>query len=321
MDTATPPRPAAGPTGTGPTAGSGDRHGRAAGVALMLGSALSSQSGAAIGALAFPVVGPVGVVAVRQWVAGVVMLAVGRPRLRAFTRREWWPVLGLAGVFATMNVALYSAIERIGLGLAVTLEFLGPLGVALVGARLAAPPGPRRRATLACAALAGAGVVLLTRPQPSTDYVGTALGLLAALCWAGYILLNRTIGQRLPGVQGSAAAGAVSGLVYLPIGVAVLVAHPPTPAALACAVAAGLLASVVPFLSDLLALRRVPAHSFGIFMSASPVLAAVIGAVVLGQALGALDWLAIGLIVTANSVAVLVTPAVAPHDRRAPAGP
>jgi inner membrane transporter RhtA len=281
-------------------------------VALMLGSALSSQSGAAIGALAFPVMGPVGVVAVRQWVAGVVMLAVGRPRLRSFTRREWWPVLGLAAVFAVMNVSLYTAVDRIGLGLAVTLEFLGPLGVALVGARAATTPGARRRAALGCAVLAGVGVVLLTRPRPSTDYVGVGLGLLAAACWASYILLNRTLGRRLPGVQGSAAAGAVSGLVYVPVGIATLLTHPPTPAALGCAVAAGLLASVVPFLSDLMALRRVPAHSFGIFMSASPVLAAAIGAVVLGQALAAADWLAIGLIVTANAGAVIVTPAAAP---------
>jgi inner membrane transporter RhtA len=278
-------------------------------VALMLGSALSSQTGAAIGAIAFPVIGPVGVVAVRQWVAGVVMLAVGRPRLRAFTRREWWPVLGLAAVFAVMNVSLYTAVDRIGLGLAVTLEFLGPLGVALVGARTATAPGARRRIALTCAVLAGAGVVLLTRPQPSTDYLGVGLGLLAAACWASYILLNRTLGRRLPGVQGSAAAGAVSGLVYVPVGIVTLIAHPPTPLALGCAVAAGLLASVVPFLSDLLALRRVPAHSFGVFMSASPVLAAAIGAAVLGQALAAADWLAIGLIVTANAVAVIVTPA------------
>ncbi|TQM45075.1 EamA family transporter [Pseudonocardia cypriaca] len=273
--------------------------GSAAGVGLMLASSLSSQTGAAVGAFAFDVIGPVGVVAVRQWVAGVVLLAVGRPRLRAFTRRQWLPVLGLAAVFATMNVSLYTAIDRIGLGLAVTLEFLGPLTVAVAGAR--------RHVTLGCAVLAAAGVVLLTRPQPSSDYVGVGLGLLAALCWAIYILLNRTVGRRLPGLEGSAAAGAVSGLVYVPIGVGVLVAHPPTPAALACAATAGVLSSAVPFLADLLALRRVPAHSFGLFMSLSPVFAAAIGAVVLGEALAPLDWLAIALVVSANTTAVLLT--------------
>jgi inner membrane transporter RhtA len=94
--------------------------------------------------------------------------------------------------------------------------------------------------------------------------------------------------------------------VYVPIGIAVLVAHPPTPVALACAAAAGLLSSAVPFLADLLALRRVPPHSFGLFMSVSPVFAAGIGAIVLGETLAALDWLGIGLVVTANTVAVVL---------------
>ena len=96
--------------------------------------------------------------------------------------------------------------------------------------------------------------------------------------------------------------------MYVPVGIAALLAHPPTPTALACAAAAGILSSAVPFLADLLALRRVPAHSFGIFMSVSPVVAAAIGAVFLGEALAAIDWLAIGLIVTANGVSVLATP-------------
>lgn len=270
----------------------------------MLSSALGSQTGAALGALAFPVIGPVGVVAVRQWIAGVLMLAVGRPRLREFTAAQWRPVLALAAVFGIMNLALYTAVDRIGLGLAVTLEFLGPLAVALAGALRAPHSAARRYATLACGLLAAIGVAVLTRPQPSTDLVGIGLGLLAATCWASYILLSRTVGRRLSGVQGSAAAGALSALVYVPIGVVALVAHPPTPTALACAAAAGVLSSAVPFLADLLALRRVPAHVFGIAMSANPVLAAAIGAVVLGEALAPLDWIAIGLIVGANAISV-----------------
>jgi inner membrane transporter RhtA len=147
------------------------RAGRYAGVAMMFGSGLSNQLGAALGALAFPVIGPAGVVAVRQWVAGVALLAVGRPRVRSFTWSQWRPVLALALVFATMNLSLYIAIDRIGLGLAVTLEFLGPLSVALAGSR--------RRVDLGCALAAGAAVVVLARPQPTTDYLGIALGLLA----------------------------------------------------------------------------------------------------------------------------------------------
>jgi inner membrane transporter RhtA len=290
-----------------PTTASADgQRGRAAGVALMLGSALSNQSGAAVGALAFPVIGPVAVVAIRQWVAGTILLAVSRPRLRAFTRRQWMPVIGLASVFAAMNLAVYIAIDRIGLGLAMTLEFLGPLTVALVGG-LTATTGKPRRVILACTVLAAAGVVLLARPQPTTDYLGIGLGLFAAACWASYILLNRTVGDRFTGVEGTAAAGAVSALVYVPIGAVALFANPPTAAALACGATAGVLASVVPFVADVLALRRVPTHFFGIFMSVNPVFAAALGATVLAEALGALDWIAIALIVAANVGAILTT--------------
>lgn len=269
---------------------------RWSGVALMMGSGLSNQVGASIAALAFPVLGPAGVVAVRQWVAAVVLLSAGRPNLRSFTAAQWRPVLGLAAVFATMNLTLYAAIDRIGLGLAVTLEFLGPLAVALASSR--------RRIDLACALVAAAGVVVLTRPRPSTDYPGIGLALIAAVCWGCYILLNRTVGERLPGLQGSAAAAAVSGLLYLPVGAAALWLHQPTVGALLCALAAGVLSSAVPFLADLLALRRVPARFFGIFMSVNPVFAALIGMLVLDQHLGAASWLAVTVIVTANAVSV-----------------
>ncbi|MEV6420965.1 EamA family transporter [Streptomyces sp. NPDC051662] len=275
------------------------RSGRLAGVAMMFGSGLSNQVGAATGALAFPVIGPAGVVAVRQWVAGAVLLAVGRPRVRSFTWRQWWPVLCLAVVFATMNLSLYTAIDRIGLGLAVTLEFLGPLAVALAAAR--------RAVDLGCALIAGAAVVVLARPQPTTDYPGIALGLLAAVCWASYILLNRTVGSRIPGAQGSAAAAGLSALLYIPVGVTVLVHHPPTAGALGYAAIAGILSSAVPFLADLLALRRIPARFFGVFMSVNPVLAALVGLVVLDQTPHVVEWLAIAAIVTANTVSVLTT--------------
>jgi threonine/homoserine efflux transporter RhtA len=203
-----------------PTAHAARPRARVTGVALMLGSGLSNQVGAATGALAFPVIGPAGVVAVRQWVAGALLWAVGRPRIRRFTWPQWWPVLSLALVFATMNLSLYTAIGRIGLGLAVTLEFLGPLGVALAASR--------RRVDLACALAAGVAVVVLS--------------------------------------------------------------------------------SAVPFLADPLALRRVPARYFGVFMSVNPVLAALVGLVVLGQSLGWAEWLAIATIVGANTLSVADPP-------------
>ncbi|MFI2317491.1 EamA family transporter [Streptomyces sp. CB00072] len=289
--------PAATPRSTGADGVAPSRGaGRGAGVALMLGSGLANQTGASVAALAFPVIGPAGVVAVRQWVAAVILGAVGRPRLRHFTADQWRPVLGLALVFAGMNLSLYTAIDRIGLGLAVTLEFLGPLTVALAGSR--------RRVDLVAAGAAAGAVAVLMRPTPSTDYLGIGLALLAAACWACYILLNRTVGARLPGLEGSAAAAAVSAVLYLPVGAWVLWHHPPTPAALGCALTAGVLSSAVPFLADLLALRRVPAHFFGVFMSVNPVFAALVGFAVLGQRLDVLAWLAIAVIVAANTAAV-----------------
>nr|WP_246234658.1 EamA family transporter [Streptomyces boluensis] len=263
----------------------------------MVGSGLSNQTGAAIGSLAFPVLGPLGVVAVRQYVAALVLFAVGRPQLTSYTWAQWRPMLLLAVVFGTMNLSLYSAIDRIGLGLAVTLEFLGPLTIALAAVR--------RRVDACCAVLAVAGVVVLMRPQPSTDYLGMALGLLAACCWAAYILLNRTVGRRVPGAQGSAVAAGVSALMFLPVGVVVLLRQPPGLPAVGFAVAAGVLSSAVPYLSDMFTLRRVPAQAFGLFMSVNPVLAALVGWIGLGQGLGLTEWAGIGAIVAANSVSML----------------
>jgi threonine/homoserine efflux transporter RhtA len=216
----------------GASAGQGTaRSGRLAGMALMFGSGLSCQFGAATATMAFPVLGPVGVVAIRQWVAGAVLLTVGRPRLRSFTWPQWWPVLALAVVFATMNLSLYVAIDRVGLGLAVALEFLGPLAVALAASR--------RFLDLACALAAGAAVAVVARPQPTTDYLGIGLGLLAATCWACYILLNKVIGRRVPGAQGPAAAAGLSAILYVPVGIWVLCTHPVTLRALGFAATAG----------------------------------------------------------------------------------
>jgi inner membrane transporter RhtA len=266
------------------------------GIALMTASATASQFGAATAALAFPVLGPAGVVAIRQWVAAAVLLATVRPRFTAFTRAQWRPVLALALTVATMNVTLYAAVARIGLGLGVTLEFLGPLSVALLASR--------RRLDLGCALVAGAGVLLLARPRLTADYAGIFLGLVAAACWAAYILVNRVVGARVAGAAGPATAAGVSALAYLPVGAWVLATHSVTVVALGRAAVAGLLCSAVPMTCDLLALRRVPARFFGVFMSVNPVLAALIGLLVLHQSLALLDWLGIAVIVAANAVSV-----------------
>lgn len=266
------------------------------GIATMTASAASNQVGAALGAHAFATLGPTGVVAVRQFVAAAVLLPTVRPNLRHFTWAQWWPTLLLALVFATMNLSIYTAIDRIGLGLAVTLEFLGPLAVALAGSRT--------RLDLLCAAGACVGVYALVLPGPASDYLGVGLGLLAAACWAAYILLNRLVGTRLPGLQAPAAATLVSALLYLPVAVTLLAQGRLAGTAILYAVGAGVLSSVVPYAADLVALRTVPARFFGVFMSIHPVLAALAGLALLGQVLKPHEWLGIAIVVSTNVLAV-----------------
>ncbi len=265
----------------------------------MLSSALSNQVGAALGAHAFGVVGPAGVVAVRQVVAAAVLLPLARPPLRRMTWSQWWPVLLLAVVFGCMNLSLYTAIDRIGLGLAVTLEFLGPLGVALAGSR--------SRRDLVLASAAAAGVYVLVLPGSSSDYVGLGLGLAAAACWAAYIMHNRVAGARLPGLQAPALAATLCALAYLPVLVLLAGDGRLAGAPLGYALAAGVLSSVVPYAADLTALRFVPPRFFGVFMSTNPVLAALVGTVLLSQGLAAHEWAGIAVVVLANAAAVATT--------------
>ncbi|GAA0463603.1 membrane protein [Paractinoplanes deccanensis] len=261
-----------------------------AGIATMLTSAASNQAGAALGAHAFATIGPAGVVAVRQVVAAAVLLPVARPDVRRFRWAQWWPVLLLGLVFATMNLSLYTAVDRIGLGLAVTLEFLGPLAVALAGSRT--------RRDLFCAAVACLGVYVLVLPGRSSDFAGVGLGLLAAACWAAYILLNRLAGSRLTGLAAPAVASAVAAVAYLPVLLTIKIQG------LGYAVTAGLLSSAVPYAADLIVLRYVPARLFGVVMSVHPVMAALAGLVLLGQALDGHQGAGIALVVAANAVAL-----------------
>ncbi|HVE74276.1 MAG TPA: EamA family transporter [Mycobacteriales bacterium] len=271
-------------------------RGLRAGVATMLLAGVSNQTGSGIGALAFPAIGPAGVVAVRQLVAAVVLLPVARPPLRRMTWAQWWPSILLAAVFGVMNLSLYTAIERIGLGLAVTLEFLGPLAVALVSSRT--------RFDMLTAAAASVGVYVLVLPGPSSDLIGIGSGLLAAACWAAYILLNRIAGARLPGLQAPAVASGLTAIAYMPVAVTLALQGRLVGMPLLYAFAAGVLASVVPYAADLTALRYVPKQLFGVFMSVHPVLAGVAGVVLLGQVLVAREWAGIAIVVLANVAAV-----------------
>ena len=247
------------------------------GFAVISASALSAQSGAAVGSLAFSTMTPVGVVAVRQLVASLVLLPMTRPRLWQFTGSQWWPLALLALFFAGMNTALYAAVDRVGLGMAVTIEFLGPLAVALISGR--------RPRDAACAALALSGVVLLTQPGPTSDVLGLSFAVIAAVCWAGYILTNRVVGRRLPGVQGTAVATALSACVTVPIAAVIVWQAQPPAQAFLFAAAAGILATAVPYSLDLIVLRRISPVVFGLGMSMHPFFAALIGLVILSNVL------------------------------------
>jgi inner membrane transporter RhtA len=291
----TTPVPTLPPTGpTGPP-GTSRENRPARGIVTMLSGAASNQTGAAVAAHAFGPLGPAGVVAVRQVVAAVVLLAMARPPLRRLTAAQWRPVLGLAAVFATMNLALYSAIERIGLGLAVTLEFLGPLTIALLAAR-----GLREGLLAAVAAL---GIYLLVVPGPTSELGGIGLALIAAVAWAGYIVINKVAGRRLLGLQAPAAASLVSAAGYLPVLVWLGIDGRLWGWPLLLAVIAGVLSSAVPYAADLTALRYLPAQLFGTLSSVQPVFAALAGVFILGQWLSGHEWLGIAIIVAANVVA------------------
>lgn len=276
------------------TAGTPTTKDRAVGIGLMLGGTVSGQAGAALGATAFPLIGPVGVVALRQLVTAAVLVPTVRPRIRGRSREQWLLALGLVAVFSVMNLSLYLAVERLGLGLAVTIEFLGPLAVAILGSR--------RRLDLACAVLAGVGVVVLTNPGPTTDVVGIALALAAAATWAAYILLNRAVGQQFSGLDGPALASGLTALAWLPVAAWWFTQHPLTWHALALGAGCAILASLVPYVVDVLALRRVPAPMFGTFASINPVWAALMGWLVLHQTLDVNEWVGIALIVASNAV-------------------
>lgn len=282
------------------------------GVLALLASGTSTQIGAAVGAHAFPLIGPAGVVALRQLVAAAVLLPIARPRLRRLTWSQWRPTLLLGLVFVAMNLSLYMSIDRIGLGLAVTLEFLGPLAVALLTSR--------RPRDIGIAAAAGVGVYVLVLPDGSTDMVGIGLALLAAACWALYIVLNRTVGQRLAGLQAPAIASTIAALIYLPVLVALVAQGALTVEALLYALGAGLLSSAVPYATDLVVLRVVPPHLFGVLMSAQPGLAAVAGVLLLGQIPSENEWIGIFIIAAANATAVWASHRGQRRSRISPAG-
>ena len=234
----------------------------------------------------------------RLAVAAVVLVAIWRPRVRGREPADLRVAVLFGVVLGLMNWAIYSAMDRIPLGVAVTIEFLGPLGVAVVASR--------RPLDLLWVVLAAAGIVLLADPGGgSLDALGVAFALLAAAMWAAYILLSVRTGRLFGGGSGLAIAMAVGAVTILPLGVAQAGAALLEPELLAAGAAVALVSSVIPYSLELEALRRVPARVFGVLMSLEPAVAALAGLVVLGQALVLREWAAIALVVVAAVGATL----------------
>ena len=269
------------------------RRGSPAGVgtSFAVAAMLTVQVGVAVSVGLFDRVGPEGAAFLRLAWAGVIMLVVVRPRRAQFTRSSFLACVALGTVTAGVTMLFMASVERLPMGTASALEFLGPLGVAVVRSH--------GRGRL-CAVLAAAGVVLLTEPwQGGTDLLGIAFALGAALCWAAYILLTQKVGDEVTGVTGLAVSMPVAGLV------ATLVAGPAVVPVLTWdLVLAGLglaiLLPVVPFVLELLALRRLTAGAFGTLMALEPAFALLVGLVLLGQLPGVLPVVGILCVVAAG---------------------
>jgi inner membrane transporter RhtA len=277
-----------------------------AAVGMVLGSISVLQLGAGLAVTLFDELGPAGTAFARQVIAAGVILALVRPRVRGRSAADWRLAVTFGVTLGLMNWMVYTAIDQVGLGIAVTLEFLGPLGVAVVGSR--------RLLDGVWVVLAAVGVVILTAAPSHTKLPagGVLAALVAAACWALYIVLSTRTGARFGGATGLALAMPISGLVTAPAGIAQAGTALLAPRELALAAVVALACSVIPYSLELEALRRLPARAFGIFMSLEPAAAALVGLVVLGQALDALDVLAIGCVVIASAGAARRAPARAP---------
>lgn len=253
---------------------------------------VSAQVGASVAKYLFAALGPAATVSLRTAFAALVLLLVWRPRLRGRTRADLLAALALGVMMAGLNLSFYAALERIPLGVAVTLGFAGPLGIALVGTR--------RRLDLLWGVLAAAGILVLSPIGGTVDPLGGALALLGGAFWATSILLTARIGRTIAGGGGLALAMAVAAIATLPFGVAAGERVAADPRLLLAALGVGLLSSVVPFSLDLEALRRIPVRVFGVLTSLEPAIAALVGLVLLGEALGMREMAAIGLVVTAS---------------------
>ncbi len=274
--------------------------GRAPGIALAVAAMTTIQLGAALSEPLFDRTGAAGTVALRLTLAALILWPFARPRLRGRSREDLGAAVALGACSGLLTLAFFEAISRIPLGVAVTIEFLGPLGVALAGSRRARDVG--------WVFAAGAGVALLTLGDGAgepLDAVGVAFALVSAVCWAGYILLTKRVGARWAGLEGLSVSLVVAALVALPAGFAGAGAELFSPDLLLAGIGLALLIPLIPYAFELIALRRLPTALFGVIMSLEPAIAALLGFLILDQQLRVAGVVAIALVSVASAGATL----------------
>ena len=267
-------------------------------VLLVLLAVVSVQFGGALAATLLPVVGVVGSVGLRLVLAALILGVVVRPRLRGRTTMDWAVVGSFAVALTAMNLAFYGSLARLPIGVAVTIEFLGPLALAAALSR-------RWRDGVAVVA-ALVGVVLiseaLTTPWGELDHLGILLAATAGACWAAYIVLSRRTGERFAGLDGIAICMALGAVVMLPAGLLTAGADLWSTDVLLRGLGIALLSSAIPYSLELLALRRLRSGTFGVLLSLEPAAAALAGLLVLGQVLSVPQLAGMVLVVTASIV-------------------
>ena len=275
------------------------RRGGSSGLAVgLVAAGLACQEvGAAIAVLLFPHTGPLGMVMLRLVFSAIILLAIARPRLRGRTPAAWWSVARLGIALAVMNAFFYVALERLALGVTVTIEVLGPLALSIIVSRT--------RAGWAWAGTALAGVVALGGGGwERLDPIGVACALGAAVSWAFYIRGQARVGREFPRLEGLALAMAIGAALALPFGVAAAGPALLRPELLALGAAVAVLSSTIPYAFEMIALRRLTEAAFGILMSLAPATAALAGFVLLGQALTWPEVAGVGLVMIASAGAV-----------------
>ena len=275
---------------------------------LVVAGVSSVQLGAAIAKSLFDELTPTGLVTLRLVFGGLILGLLFRPHVRDRSSRELQLAVAFGLTLVTMNFCFYQAIDRIPLGIAVTLEFIGPLGIALIGSR--------RSSDFLWVAMAASGIALLAPGigEEGLDPIGVAFALGAGVLWAGYITLSVHVGRAYSGPTGLVLAMGVGAVVALPFGIASAGSALLEPELLAAGLAVAVLSAALPWSLELEALRRMPAHVFGVLMSLEPAIGAMVGFVVLGERLGVRAVTAIALVVLASAGA-------ARGARTAPAAP